>query len=57
MKCKCKVKDSCSKTTSVMTMLGSGPIQVEVRSLGKGKHEYTDPTCIPANYKPIERQR
>ena len=58
MKCKCAKKDSCSKeNTTVMMMLGGGLIQVEVRSLGKGKYEFTDPHYIPANYKPIERQR
>ena len=57
MKCKCKVKDSCKKNTTVMMMLGGGLIQVEVRSLGKGKYEFTDPNYIPPNYKPIERQR
>ena len=57
MKCKCAKKNSCSKTTSVMMMLGSGLIKVEVRSLGKGKFEFTDPNYIPQNYKPIERQR
>ena len=56
MKCKCAKKDSC-KTSSVMMMLGSGLIKVEVRSLGKGKYEFTDPNYIVANYNPIEGQR
>ena len=57
MKCKCAKKNSCSKNTTVMMMLGGGLIKIEVRSLGKGKYEFTDPNYIPANYKPIERQR
>ena len=57
MKCKCKVKDSCKKNTTVMMLLGSGLIEVQVRSLGKGKFEFTDPNYIAQNYKPIERQR
>lgn len=56
MKCKCKVKNSC-KNSSVMMMLSTGLTKVEVRSLGKGKFEFTDPSYIPQNYKPIERQR
>ena len=42
---KCKVKDSC-KNTSIMMLLGGGLIKVEVRSLGKGKFEFTDPIVI-----------
>ena len=56
MKCKCKVKNSC-KNSSIMMLLGSGLIEVQVRSLGKGKFEFTDPNYIAQNYKPIERQR
>ena len=57
MKCKCKVKNSCKQNTTVMMLLGSGLIEVQVRSLGKGKFEFTDPNYVPINYKPIERQR
>ena len=57
MKCKCKVKNSCKQNTTVMMLLGSGLIEVQVRSLGKGKFEFTDPNYIAQNYKPIERQR
>ena len=39
-----------------MMILNGGLIQVEVRSLGKGKCEFTDPHYIPENHKPIERQ-
>ena len=56
MKCKCKVKNSC-KNSTVMMMLSTGLTKVEIRSLGKGKYEFTDPNYIPQNYKPIERQR